>query len=162
MRVPYTILRHKRDYHIITKFDLKSLILIPMWYISEGSLNTLKSHASQMLNITTHFWVGSSWPSHGIWRPTLSRSSPHRWSHSEREKDNQLETIKKGQKSNLLHVRESLALDIKTKGAKKKNHLKEFQRNLQNVLNIPKNKDHRKQQRWSQKSLTSIFLCRKY
>lgn len=72
-----------------------------------------------MQNITTHFWVGSGWPSHGIWQPTLSRSNPHRWSRSEREKEDQLETIKrKERKPNLLHVRESLALEIKIKGAK--------------------------------------------
>lgn len=82
-------------------------------------MNTHKSHKSQMQNITTHFWVGSGWPSHGIWQPTLSRSNPHRWSRSEREKEDRLETIKRNErKSNLLHVRESLALEIKIKGAK--------------------------------------------
>ena len=97
-------LRHWWGYHSITRFNLKPLILIPTWYISNNSLDTEKSHMSQMQNITTHFWVGSVWLNHlmeydsQLWLGSIL-TDDHA---SEREKDDQQKTIKRERKENLI------------------------------------------------------------
>lgn len=88
VQMPHTAPRREWDCHLVTRFNLKLLLLTPPGWISHDNLTTQKITRELMQNFTAHFWAGSGsgWLSHRVRQPALSRSHPHRWPHQWKRK----------------------------------------------------------------------------